>query len=34
MNKEQFITEVSKLNVNLTDTMLNQLDNYYELLVT
>ena len=34
MNKEQFITEVSKLNINLTDTMLKQLDIYYKLLVT
>lgn len=34
MNKEQFISEVSKLNINLTDTMLNQLEQYYELLVT
>ena len=34
MNKEEFIKEVSKLNINLTDTMLNQLDIYYNLLVT
>lgn len=34
MNKEQFISEVSKLNINLTDTMLKQLEEYYELLVT
>ena len=33
MNKEQFITEVSKLNITLTDTMLNQLEQYYQLLV-
>ena len=26
MNKEQFISEVSKLNINLTDTMINQLE--------
>ena len=34
MNKELFIKEVSKLNIQLTDTMLDQLDNYYEILVT
>ena len=34
MNKEEFIKEVSKLNINLTDTMLKQLDIYYNLLVT
>ena len=34
MNKELFINEVKKLNINLTDTMLEQLDSYYELLVT
>ena len=33
MNKELFITEVSKLNITLTDTMLNQLEQYYQLLV-
>ena len=34
MNKEQFINEVSKLNINLTNTMLDQLEQYYEILVT
>jgi 16S rRNA (guanine527-N7)-methyltransferase len=34
MNKEQFIIEVSKLNIKLTDTMLEQLDKYYEILVS
>jgi len=34
MNKELFIKEVSKLNITLTDTMLEQLEQYYEMLVT
>ena len=34
MNKELFINELKKININLTDTMLEQLDTYYELLVT
>lgn len=34
MNKELFIKEVSKLNITLTDTMLNQLEQYYQLLVS
>lgn len=33
MNKEIFIKEVSKLNINLTDIMLNQLEEYYHILV-
>ena len=33
MNKEQFINEVSKLNINLTDTMLTKLEEYYKILV-
>ena len=33
MNKELFIKEVSKLNITLTDTMLNQLEKYYQILV-
>ena len=33
MNKELFISEVTKLNINLTDTMLNQLEEYYNILV-
>ena len=32
MNKEEFIKEESKLNINLTDTMLKQLEIYYNLL--
>lgn len=34
MNRELFINEVKQLNINLTDTMLNQLEEYYELLLT
>ena len=34
MNKELFINELKKINISLTDTMLEQLDTYYELLVT
>ena len=33
MNKELFIKEVSKLNITLTPTMLEQLDKYYKLLI-
>lgn len=33
MNKEIFIKKVSKLNINLTDIMLNQLEEYYHVLV-
>jgi len=33
MDRELFILETSKLNINLTDEMLNQLEKYYELLV-
>ena len=33
MNKELFIKELNKININLTDTMLDQLENYYNLLV-
>lgn len=33
MNKELFIKEVSKLNINLTDTMLRELEEYYKILV-
>lgn len=34
MNKELFINELKKINISLTDTMLEQLDTYYELLVS
>lgn len=34
MNKELFINELKKINISLTDTMLDQLDTYYELLVS
>ncbi len=34
MNKERFIEEVSKLNITLTTTMLEQLETYYEVLLT
>lgn len=33
MNKELFIKEVKKLNITLTDTMLDQLEQYYQILV-
>lgn len=33
MNKETFIKELTKLNINLTKEQLNQLDTYYHLLV-
>lgn len=33
MNKEQFINEVKKLNINLTDDMLEKLELYYQILV-
>lgn len=33
MNKEQFINEVKKLNINLTDDMLSKLAKYYNLLI-
>ena len=33
MNKELFIKEVEKLNITLTDTMLDQLEQYYQILV-
>ena len=34
MNKELFIQEVSKLNINLTNEMLDQLELYYQILVS
>ena len=33
MNKEIFIEELKKLNINITDKQLNQLDTYYCLLI-
>lgn len=33
MNKEEFLTELHKLNVILTDNQLEQLEQYYEILV-
>ena len=33
MNKEEFINELSKLNITLTEKQLNQLEKYYQLLV-
>ena len=33
MTKEEFIKELEKLNVILTEEQLNQLDNYYKLLI-
>lgn len=33
MNKEEFIKEVTKLNIPLTTKILNQLETYYEVLI-
>jgi 16S rRNA (guanine527-N7)-methyltransferase len=33
MNKEEFINELKKLNITLTDKQLNDLDKYYHLLI-
>ena len=33
MNKEEFIIEVSKLEIELTEEQLNKLDKFYELLI-
>lgn len=33
MNKEEFISEVEKLSINVTEDKLNKLNRYYELLV-
>ena len=33
MDKETFIKELEKMNINLNDTQLNQLDRYYKLLI-
>ena len=33
MNKEEFIREVEKLSINITEDKLNKLNRYYELLV-
>lgn len=33
MNKEEFIKELKKINIELTETQLNQLDKYYKILV-
>lgn len=33
MNKEQFINELKKININITDDMLSKLDEYYHILV-
>lgn len=33
MNKEEFIRELNKLNISLDDKKLNQLDEYYNLLI-
>ncbi len=33
MDKETFIDELKKLNINITELQLNQLDKYYQLLV-
>ena len=33
MNKEEFIKELAKLDITLTDNQLNQLEEYYKILV-
>ena len=33
MNKEEFLNELAKLDINLTDYQLNQLEEYYNLLI-
>ena len=33
MNKEEFINELTKLNININNDKLNMLDNYYNILV-
>ena len=33
MNKELFILELKKLNIDLSDKQLEQLDKYYKLLI-
>ena len=34
MNKEQFINEITKLNINYTNEMIEKLEKYYEILYT
>ena len=34
MNKETFIKELEKLNIKITQNQLNQLDKYYNILIT
>lgn len=34
MNKEQFLKEIEKLNLNLTDEMLKKLERYYQILIS
>lgn len=33
MNKKEFIQEINKLGIQLTDEQLHQLDKYYQLLI-
>lgn len=33
MNKDRFIEELQKLNIEITETKLNQLEKYYEMLI-
>ncbi len=33
MNKEQFVLELKKINIEITNNQLEQLDNYYKLLI-
>ena len=33
MNKKEFIEELSKLNIHLTDEQLHQLDEYYKMMI-
>ena len=34
MNKEEFIKALTDLNINITDKQLNDLDTYYQLLIS
>ena len=33
MNKEEFISELKKINVELSDDQIRQLDTYYKMLI-
>ena len=34
MNKEQFINYLKKIDINIKENQINQLDMYYNLLIT